>query len=69
VIAWTTSNSAGDRAGAALRGIGAEVLAYISPAHSKNTNFFGPVKVDIGAELAQLGPTCYGPLRVYDNLL
>jgi TnpA family transposase len=45
-----------------------EVLAHISPAHSENINFFGAIEVDIDAELAQLGPTGYRPLRVRDTL-
>jgi len=44
------------------------VLAHISPAHSENINFFGSIDVDIDAELAQLGPTGYRPLRVSDTL-
>jgi hypothetical protein len=49
------------------RRIDDEVLAHISPAHSEN-NFFGAIEVDIDAELAQLGPTGYRPLRVRDTL-
>lgn len=45
-----------------------EVSAHISPAHSENINFIGAIEVDIGAELAQLGPTDYRPLRVRDTL-
>ncbi len=45
-----------------------EVLAHSSPAHSENINFFGSIDVDIDAELAQLGPTGYRPLRVRDTL-
>nr|WP_228803193.1 transposase [Nocardia farcinica] len=45
-----------------------EVLAHLSPAHSANINFFGAIEVDIDAELAQLGPTGYRPLRVRDTL-
>lgn len=45
-----------------------EVLAHISPAHSENINFFGAIEVDVEAELAQLGPTGYRPLRVRDTL-
>src|ERR1700682_555968 len=37
-------------------------------AHSENINFFGAIEVDIDAELAQLGPTGYRPLRVRDTL-
>jgi hypothetical protein len=44
------------------------VLARISPAHSENINFFGSIDVDIDAELAQLGPTGYRPLRVSGTL-
>jgi hypothetical protein len=44
-----------------------EVLAHISPAHSENVNFFGAIEVDIDAELAQLGPTGYRPLRAGDT--
>lgn len=43
-----------------------EVLAHVSPAHSENINFFGAIEVDIDAELAQLGPTGYRPLRMRD---
>ncbi len=50
------------------RRIDDEVLAHISPAHSENINFFGAIEVDIDAELAQLGPTGYRPLRVRDTL-
>jgi hypothetical protein len=45
-----------------------EVLAHVSPAHSENINFFGAIEVDIDAELAQLGPAGYWPLRVRDTL-
>lgn len=45
-----------------------EVLALVSPAHSVNINFFGAFEVDIDAELAQLGPTGYRPLRMRDTL-
>ena len=51
------------------RRIDDEVLAHISPAHSENINFFGAIEVDIDAELAQLGPTGYRPLRVRDTLI
>ena len=44
------------------------MLAHISPAHSKNINFFGSIDVDIDAEFVQLGPTAYRPLRVSDTL-
>lgn len=50
------------------RSIDDEVLAHISPAHSENVNFFGSIDVDIDAELAQLGPTGYRPLRACDTL-
>jgi hypothetical protein len=46
-----------------------EVLEHISPAHSENINFFGAIEVEIDAELAQLGPPGYRPLRVRDTLL
>jgi hypothetical protein len=39
-----------------------------SPSNSENINFFGAVEVEIDAELAQLGPTGYRPLRVRDTL-
>ncbi len=77
VIAWTTEyyGLAVDqmrRAGRlrrAGRRIDDDVLAHISPAHSENINaFFGAIEVDIDAELAQLGPTGYRPLRVRDTL-
>jgi hypothetical protein len=45
-----------------------ELLGHISPAHSENVNFFGAIEVDIDAELAQLGPTGYRPLRAGDTL-
>lgn len=44
-----------------------EVLAHVSPAHSENIHF-GAIEVDIDAELAQLGPTGYRPLRMRDTL-
>ncbi|WP_407675270.1 hypothetical protein [Nocardia puris] len=53
---------------AASRLIDADVLAYVSPVHSENINFFGAIEVDIDAELAALGPTGYRPLRVRDTL-
>jgi hypothetical protein len=56
----------GERADGRCRFDGA--LAHISPAHSENINFFGSIDVDIDAELAQLGPTGYRPLRVTDTL-
>jgi len=66
VVAWTTEyyGLAVDSMRAADRRIDDEVLAHISPAHSENINFFG----SIDAELAQLGPTGYRPLRVRDTL-
>jgi TnpA family transposase len=68
VIAWTTEycGLAVASVRAAGRRIVDEVLAYISPAHSENINFFGASEVDIEGELAQLGPTGYRPLRVRD---
>ncbi len=70
VIAWTTEyyGLAVDQIRRAGRRIDDEVLAHISPAHSENINFFGAIEVDIDAELAQLGPTGYRPLRVRDTL-
>jgi len=53
---------------AAGRRVDDEVLAHISPAHNENINFFSAIDVDIDAELAQLGPTGYRPLRVRDTL-
>ena len=44
-----------------------EILAHISPAHSKNINFFGVITVDVEAELAKLGPAggrCAPPHRI-----
>ncbi|WSG60624.1 transposase [Nocardia sp. NBC_01730] len=49
------------------RRIDDEVLAHISPAHRESI-FFSAIEVDIDAELAQLGPTGYRPLRVRDTL-
>jgi len=68
VVAWTTEyyGLAMDSMRAAGRLIDDDVLAHISPAHSEN--FFGAIDVDIDAELAQLGPTGYRPLRVRDTL-
>ena len=43
----------------------AEVLSGIVV---QQPNFFGAIEVDIDAELAQLGPTGYRPLRVRDTL-
>jgi hypothetical protein len=40
-----------------------EILAYISPAHSRNINFFGVITVDVKAELAKLDPPDGGPRR------
>lgn len=51
------------------RRIDDDVLVHMSPAHSENINFFGAIEVDIEAEVAQLGPTGYRPLRVRDTLL
>jgi len=70
VVAWTTEyyGLAVDSMRAAGRRIDDEVLAHISPAHSENINFFGSIDVDIDAELAQLGPSGYRPLRVRDTL-
>lgn len=51
------------------RRIDDEVLEHISPAHSKNINFFGSIEVDIESEPARLGPTGYRPLRVRDTLV
>ena len=70
VVAWTTEyyGLAMDSMRAPGRLIDDDVLAHISPAHSENINFFGAIDVDIDAELAQLGPTGYRPLRVRDTL-
>lgn len=70
VVAWTTEyyGLAVDSMRAAGRRIDDEVLAHISPARSENINVFGSIDVDIDAELAQLGPTGYRPLRVGDTL-
>jgi TnpA family transposase len=70
VVAWTTEyyGLAVESMRAAGRRVDDEVLAHISPAHSENINFFGAIEVDIDAELAQLGPTGYRPLRVRDTL-
>ncbi len=70
VVAWSTEyfGRAVDSMRAAGRRVDDEVLAHISPAHSENINFFGAIEVDIDAELAQLGPTGYRPLRVRDTL-
>jgi hypothetical protein len=54
---------AGDRCAGRLRN-----AAGCGPAHSENINFLGAIEVDIDAELAQLGPTGYRPLRVRDTL-
>jgi len=69
-VAWTTEyyGLAVDSMRAAGRLIDDDVLAHISPAHSENINFFGAIDVDIDAELAQLAPTGYRPLRVRDTL-
>jgi Tn3 transposase DDE domain len=70
VVTWTTEyyGLAVESLRAAGRRVDDEVLAHISPAHSENINFFGSIDVDIDAELAQLGPTGYRPLRVSDTL-
>lgn len=70
VIAWTTEyyGLAVEQMRRAGQRIDDEVLAHISPAHSANINFFGAIEVDIDAELAQLGPTGYRPLRVRDTM-
>ncbi|WSG61357.1 transposase [Nocardia sp. NBC_01730] len=69
VIAWAT-----EYYGLAVqvrregRRIDHDVRAHISPAHRENINFFGAIEVAIDAELAQLGPSGYRPLRVRDTL-
>lgn len=70
VIVWTTEyyGLAVEQIRRTGRRIDDETLAHISPAHSENINFFGAIEVDIDAELAQLGPTGYRPLRVRDTL-
>ncbi|MFD3508548.1 Tn3 family transposase [Nocardia sp. NPDC058666] len=70
VIAWTTEyyGLAVDQMRREGRRIDDDVLSHISPAHSENINFFGAIEVDIDAELAQLGPTGYRPLRIRDTL-
>ncbi len=70
VIAWTTEyyGLAVDSMRRSGRRVDDEVLAHISPAHSENINFFGAITVDVDAELAQLGPTGYRPLRAADTL-
>lgn len=70
VIAWTTEyyGLAIEQMRRFGRRIDDEVLARISPARSTSINFFGVIEVDIDAELAQLGPTGYRPLRVRDSL-
>ncbi|GGK98091.1 hypothetical protein GCM10011588_10810 [Nocardia jinanensis] len=70
VIAWTTEyyGLAAEQMRRSGQRIDDEILAHISPAHSANINFFGAIEVDIDAELAQLGPTGYRPLRVRDTL-
>nr|WP_297617256.1 Tn3 family transposase [Nocardia sp.] len=70
VIAWTTEyfGLAVEQMRREGRRVDDEVLAHVSPAHSENINFFGAIEVDIDAELAQLGPTGYRPLRVRDTL-
>ncbi|WUI32684.1 transposase [Nocardia sp. NBC_00416] len=68
--AWTTEyyGLAVEQMRRAGQRIDDEVIAHISPARSANINFFGAIEVDIDAELAQLGPTGYRPLRVRDTL-
>ena len=70
MITWTTEyyGLAVEQMRRSGRRIDDEVLAHISPAHSENINFFGAIEVDIHAELAQLRPTGYRPLRVRDTL-
>nr|WP_324195461.1 Tn3 family transposase [Nocardia abscessus] len=70
VIAWTTEyfGLAVEQMRREGRRVDDEVLAHVSPAHSENINFFGAIEVDIDAELAQLGPTGYRPLRMRDTL-
>jgi TnpA family transposase len=70
VVAWTTEyyGLAVDSMRRTGRRIDDDLLAYISPVHSENVNFFGAIEVDIEGELAQLGPTGYRPLRVRDTL-
>ncbi|MEG8179758.1 Tn3 family transposase [Nocardia terpenica] len=70
VIAWTTEyfGLAVEQMRREGRRVDDEVLAHVSPAHSENINFFGAIEVDIDAELAQLGPTGYRPLRGRDTL-
>lgn len=62
VIAWISEyyGLAVEQLRRAGRRIDDEVLVRISPAHSKNINFFGAIEVDIDAELAQLGPPATG---------
>jgi TnpA family transposase len=70
VIAWTTEyfGLAVESLRRGGRRVDDELLGHISPAHSENVNFFGAIEVDIDAELAQLGPTGYRPLRAGDTL-
>jgi hypothetical protein len=70
VIAWTAEyyGPAAEQMRREGRRINDEVLAHVSPAHSENINIFVAIVVDIDAELAQLGPTGYRPLRVRDTL-
>jgi hypothetical protein len=69
VIAWTAEyfGLAVEPMRCTGRHVDDDVLAT-SPEHSENINFFGAIEVDIDAELAQLGPTGYRPLRVRDTL-
>jgi hypothetical protein len=70
VIAWTTEyfGLAVESPRRGGRRVDDELLGHISPAHSENVDFFGVIEVDIDAELAQLGPTGYRPLRAGDTL-
>ncbi|MGY2032212.1 hypothetical protein [Nocardia gipuzkoensis] len=45
-----------------------QARADVGEGFFENINFFGAIEVDIDAELAQLGPTGYRPLRVRDTL-
>jgi hypothetical protein len=70
VIAWPTEyfGLAVESMRCTGRHVDDDVLAHTSPEHSENINFFGAIEVDIDAELTQLGPTGYRPLRVRDTL-
>ncbi len=65
VITWTTEycQIAVQDLRAKGRAVPDEILAYISPAHSKNINFFGVITVDVKAELAKLDLPDGGPWR------